>query len=185
MTSKIDISNMALSFLGLKPITSMDETTPEAVKIKSVFDSVVFNVVRAYPWSCLRKRVTLAKSGDADKEGMSPFRLPTDFARLLDSTDANGDYIIRRGSFVWSKQPNLLSIEYIRLPVDFSEVNDCAEVMAYELAIVLCMPITQSQTLKDSLIRDKVLAENRARESNAFELPPDDLPEAPWVIARE
>lgn len=184
MTSKVDISNTALSLLGLGPITSVDDNTPAAVKLKAVFDGAVFNVVRAYPWSCLRTRTTLAPSGDVDKEGYTPYRLPLDFARLLGSTDTEGNYVIRRGNFLWSLQPSILNIEYIKYPKDFSGVDDCAELIAYELAITICMPITQSQTLKDSLIRDKVTAENRARESNAFEQPPDDLPESPWLVER-
>lgn len=58
--SKVDICNMALSFLGMRAVASLSEHTPEAIGAERFYGIALEQVLRDYPWKFAQRRERLA-----------------------------------------------------------------------------------------------------------------------------
>lgn len=72
--------------LGAKPISSLNENNDYARLANGLFETVRDDVLRAHPWNCAVKRVTL--SPDAESDAAEPdysyqYTLPSDWLRTL------------------------------------------------------------------------------------------------------
>lgn len=57
--TKVQIANLALTFIGAKPITAFTDTTQESVKIGLVWEAARMAVLRAHNWKFAKRRITL------------------------------------------------------------------------------------------------------------------------------
>lgn len=85
MFTRIDIYNMALDRLGSsEPVKSDGDTSLEKRLCEREYPGALEKVLAAYPWSCARKRATLARLADDPPFGWShAYRLPADFLSLV------------------------------------------------------------------------------------------------------
>ena len=56
MTTKTDIANQALSLIGADSITSFEENTSTARRMRTVYDSSRKALLRLHPFQCSTKR---------------------------------------------------------------------------------------------------------------------------------
>lgn len=61
MASKVEICNMALGWLGVPPITSLQEARPEARYADQYYTNALEKCLRDYRWSFAQRRVRLAE----------------------------------------------------------------------------------------------------------------------------
>ena len=59
MTTKTDIANQALSLIGADSITSFEENTSTARRMRTVYDSSRKALLRLHPFQCSTKRIKL------------------------------------------------------------------------------------------------------------------------------
>jgi len=78
MASKVDICNIALSYVGAYRIQSIDEATKEARECKNFYDLALYSVLEDHDWSFARKRQYLATIDDDYAGWAYAYQYPTD-----------------------------------------------------------------------------------------------------------
>lgn len=180
MTTKTDICNMALGYIGVtKNITDMDtDTTNEAKRCRSAFENYYEIVLTSYPWTFASAVTTLTET-DSESQGFEYCYLkPNDClkARAVADEDANfmmqnyfhcfdNNWPLRlRNQFVMSlnddkdHQTILTNIEGANLlytaKVDFGICSaPFYEALALRLASFLAMALPHSINLSTSLTK--------------------------------
>ena len=87
MASEVGVANIALSHMGQKHISSLDESNESARVLNARFDDVRDSVLRAAPWNFAEARASLPKLAAAPAWGYdNQYQLPTDclFAREIE-----------------------------------------------------------------------------------------------------
>lgn len=83
---KVDVANQALNLIGADSITSFDESTVTARRIKSVYDTSRKALLRLHPFQCATKRVKLSPLSESpDFEYSHQFQLPDDLIRIINT----------------------------------------------------------------------------------------------------
>ncbi|UQO04990.1 hypothetical protein L0Z13_11610 [Burkholderia multivorans] len=84
MASQVGICNRALTKLGDKRITALDEDSKAAAVLNSMYDDVLDACLREHVWSFAKTRAQLAALADAPLFGFGyQYRLPANFIRLI------------------------------------------------------------------------------------------------------
>lgn len=93
MSSIVEICNTALIELGAEPISSLSETSPQAVACNAVWDQARRAVLRVHPWNFALKTEELAQLATNTRKYRYTYayQLPSNNIRLL-TVDANQDY---------------------------------------------------------------------------------------------
>src|ERR1700758_815980 len=83
--SDTSIANLALNRIGARGnITSLDENSPNAVKVKAVWDHIFQAVLSERDWKFAKTRVELALSETAPLYGYTQaWAIPADFLRFV------------------------------------------------------------------------------------------------------
>ncbi|MFA5409036.1 MAG: hypothetical protein WC343_09745 [Bacilli bacterium] len=159
MASKVDICNRALASIGVKQrIASLTEDTEAARKCALVLDDVIDEVLRAYNWNCATARASLARSASAPAFGYSyKFALPAGpdppyCLRVvsIEDEDECSDYRIE-GRYLLSDE-TACKILYIKRITDVNELDTlCKSAIAARLAAELAFPMTNSNSLQESM----------------------------------
>ena len=69
MQSAVEICNVALSsYLGARPITSMEQPTPEAEACRLHYDRVRRSLLERADWTFATRRAALARLADNDRD---------------------------------------------------------------------------------------------------------------------
>lgn len=185
MASEVDICNLALIKLGADRIVSLDDAgSPNAAWCKAVYALQRDAELRKHPWSFAVRRAELATVVAGPLFGpVNAFELPADYVRLLPHNAAR-DWQIE-GRQITTDDGAPLEIRYVARITDTSLFDALfVEALACRIAVVLCEPITQSNSkveAKKSEYRDAIWD---ARRANAFERVSDELPEDDWILAR-
>lgn len=148
--SDVTIINNALTKVGEAPITSIDEQSSVAKKVKIIFEQKRDNLLRKHPWGFAKERVMLALSSDTPAFGYSKkFILPEDNLRILKidcvrDFNKEGNYILTDAS-----QVGLL---YIKRVTD-ANIYDASfvELLSLDLASDLAFSLKGSRTLREDL----------------------------------
>lgn len=86
MTTKTDIANQALSLIGADSITSFEENTSTARRMRTVYDSSRKVLLRLHPFQCSTKRIKLNPISTQPEFGYSyQFQLPDDLIRIINA----------------------------------------------------------------------------------------------------
>ena len=94
-TTKINIVNRALGFLGAEFISSLTEDTKAARFANELFDDTRDAVFRMHPWNCCIKRTSLSKTSNTPAFYFtSEFQLPADWLRMVRPEDDSIEYKI-------------------------------------------------------------------------------------------
>lgn len=185
MASEVDICNLALIKLGAKRIVSLDDLqVPNAAACKAVYTMQRDSELRRHPWSFAIKRAQLPALSTSPLFGPdNAFELPSDYLRLVVPKEAQ-DWQIE-GRTVTTDEGAPLEIRYIARITDTS-LHDSLfnEVLACAMAVVLCEPITQSNSKVAAKKEEYKDAIYEAKKANAFERVSEEMPEDPWLTAR-
>lgn len=198
MASVIQVANRALTKLGSARITSLDDDVKAARSIKSCFDDLRDDEMRAHRWSFALKRTTLAAMSSTPAYGFTlQYQLPSDFLRIDMVADQYPatimDNYIGTEDVDWALEGNLLLTDFAApLKLRYiSRVEDpnawdinFREALASRIAMEICEDLTQSDTKKQAAKEDYKRAISQAIRTNSIErlpvMPPDDQ----WVIGR-
>lgn len=105
MTTKVEIANQALSLIGADSITSFDENTSTARRMRTVYDTSRKTLLRMHPFHCAVKRIKLAPLSTKPDFGYAyQFQLPDDLIRIINTNTE--DYTVETDKLL-SDQPTL------------------------------------------------------------------------------
>lgn len=140
-TSNVAICNYALSMIGAKQITLLDNTTNEGRQCLARFDMIRDSLLELFPWTFSIDKKTLVQSSTSPVFGREySYVLPVDCIRVLDtSEDVNYEIV---GDRIQTDSESL-SIRYIAKitnPTLFSPLFDIA--FGARLATELAMNLT-------------------------------------------
>ena len=85
MTPNIMIINLALSRIGLQPLTSLNDNNVRSRVASEVWDVAFRGFLSDYPWSFATRRAALAQLALED-DGEKLYSLPNDFIKLIEIT---------------------------------------------------------------------------------------------------
>jgi len=146
MASKVDICNSAMRKIGAARISDFTENSKEAELCRDAYDIIRRRLLRSNSWNFALKRANLAETpGDPLNEWAHSFQLPTDCLKIVSTTNDPCRYV-QEGRLILTNE-GTIGIKYVS---DAELVNEFDpsffEVLAFELAMDLCVPLTDSTT---------------------------------------
>lgn len=198
MSSVIQIANRALTKLGSARITSIDDDVKAARSVKSCFEDLRDDELRAYRWQFAMKRTSLAALATAPAFGyLYQYQVPSDFLRIDMCDDRypstimdnyiGAEYLdwILEGNKILTDISAPLKLRYIARIEDPNQWDvNFREALACRIAAELAEDLTQSNQKRQLAWEEYKIAINKAIKSNSIEklpvMPPDDQ----WVVGR-
>lgn len=198
MASVIQVCNRALTKLGAARITSIDDDVKAARALKSAFDDVRDDELRAHRWQFAMRRTTLAALATAPAFGYTyQYQVPTDFLRLDMVDDRFPDAVLDNyigaeeldyaleGNVILTDIAAPLKLRYIAQVTDPTawDVN-FREALACRLAAELAEDLTQSNQKRQLAWSEYDRSIKQAIRSSAIEKLPVTGPDNAWIISR-
>lgn len=198
MASVIQVCNRALTKLGAARITSIDDDVKAARALKSAFDDVRDDELRAHRWQFAMRRTTLAALATAPAFGYTyQYQVPTDFLRLDMVDDRFPDSVLDNyigaeeldyaleGNVILTDIAAPLKLRYIAQVTDPTawDVN-FREALACRLAAELAEDLTQSNQKRQLAWSEYDRSIKQAIRSSAIEKLPVTGPDNAWIISR-
>ena len=161
MASEVGIANIALTALGGRLITSVNDEGAEAELVRTHYPTARDATLEARQWTFALKRVSLALSTEIPVGGGSLFTLPADTIRVIDAEIEVDDrlYNLDNRLFWEVEGPNILAdadtcrIRYIRRIEDTNAYTPAfTSALSYRLAFEMCIGITQSRFLQKVML---------------------------------
>lgn len=168
MASTVDICNGALSLLGQKLITSLNDQTAEALACRVHWKPLRDSTLRGHKWNCVTRRASLNQLLETPDFGFKYYyQLPSKCLYAIELENQDFFEVEGRKLLTDSSEANLIYIE----ADDDTSIFDAqlTEAFIYLLAAILCPSMTSSSTeaarlqkLGDDKLKD-------ARATDAFE----------------
>ena len=156
--SQVSICNQALTTLGAKAILNIDEQTTEGKLCKLHYQTTLDSMLESASWSFATKRIKLPLSAQAPQAPwIGKYLIPVDMLRVLECGDEPDFYWENTTNWqVEGKYINTMGENcYVRgLTNDIGDANftpSFNQAFAARLAADLCLAITQSASLTNSL----------------------------------
>lgn len=183
----IALCSRALMRIGCAPITSFDDGTAESEIAAALYAPARDALLSAYGWSFATGQVTLTQLDDAPlADYQYSFALPNDFLRALSAgTGGKGRglrYRISRDVLHTDTESVLLTYIFLPDESEFPPFFDAALIV--RLAAEFCIPLTESTTRTEALMR---LAEDefrKAKQIDAQQDSPARIENFPLIDAR-
>lgn len=184
MASKVDIINIALTFLGADNITSVTENSENARRMNVIYVTVRDSLLRGHLWNFATLRASLASVDETPPWGYTNVhQIPTASLRVIHSSISSQDYRIE-GRKIYSDDSSM-EIKYISRETDTQKYpEDFIEAFAMKLAARLAYAITSSRSLaKDAndLFKDKL---REAKAADAQENTTDEIETSAFIQSR-
>jgi hypothetical protein len=167
MTERVDICNGAMTLLGARAITSIDDESTEAETCKIWYSMARDATLEAYEWSFAIKRFMPSKLAEAPVYGAAnAFPVPPEIIRILScdrptvsSTSEYGAPIDSRGQIEWVfEEGNILCNEEVIYCRGVQRVKEegrfspCfVQALAAQLAAMTALTITKSDTVQSNM----------------------------------
>lgn len=153
--SVVSICNQALSWLGVNPITSLDDDLKQAALCKTNYPPIRDAVLERGNWSFAKKRVELAAEVATPAfEYAYQYPLPSDCLRVLsinkyDIDDETLDWQLEDNKILTNQSTcKIVYISQVTNPNKFSALF--TQALAARIAADLAIPLTQSRTLQEA-----------------------------------
>ena len=199
ISTEEDIVNLALSRIGAKAISDLDnDTTVEATEARRVYYNDRDALLRKHAWSFCTKRAQLTDSGQDPAFGWDEaYLLPADFWRVVSvhATDSRKDQPeykmeIQEISSVNTKviliNSSTCYLRYIFKETDPSKWDALfQDALAWRLAASLALSLPVTMTTFDVLNQKADRAESIAKSVESLEDYPDQWPDGTWITDRE
>lgn len=187
MSTKLEVANMALSYLGDAFITADDLTNPSTVHaqlVVNVLDITLDDFLAEHDWdfSTVWSSTLTALSGVSSPDypfyfdlpnGSTPVLNPDPYCLLVratDKDDAQEPWVVegrRLGMFV----SNSVRIKYRSRPSITAWTPAAAVAVSYNIAAKIAYPITESQSVTDQMKKLYEFELRRARSQDGFQAP--------------
>ena len=160
MPSETQLCNMALMKCAAKPlIASLTEDSENARLCNTFYGAVRDAMLRSHPWNCAIERKTITALSDApDSDYDYQYQLPTNpyCLRILQVGT------LRQQPIAWKVEGRRLltnegspSIVYVKRITDTNEFDPMfIDALVIKLAIKIAMPLTESASIMDGLIKE-------------------------------
>lgn len=188
MANETTISNRALQRLGASRITSLEENSPNARACLAAFYHVLDAMIEEHNFSFSFTRVEVAADADAPAFGRArSFSLPADCIAILppypEENLNDRDWIVE-GRKIYTDDTDPLYLRYKRRPGVDEMTPLFREAFAMKLAEALCEEITQSNTKKQDITNDALLALIKAKRADARSKVSGEPPEDSLITVR-
>ena len=173
--SETSILNMALGRLGAKRISDFDdvsEDSAQTIQCRLHYEQTRDALLRSHWWRFARGRKQLsANATDPDFEYEYAYDLPNDFLRLWIKPFEDNNIGLHNSRYTFSMEgKQLLSDEsplylrYIKKITDVTVFDPLfVEVLVLQLALKMCMPLSQDKGLYQMLYQEMRDVLNRVR----------------------
>lgn len=185
MATKVSICNRALASLGVRNrIASMSEDSEPARKCNLILDSIIEEVLRAYPWNCATDRASLAQSSASPAFGYAyKYALPNDCLRVIGMEYEDSEYKIE-GRFLLTDETEA-NIIYIKKIDDVNTLDIlCRAAISARLAAELAIPLTNSNSIQEAMWQLYSGKLTEAIEIDAQEETPGQWKSESWIDER-
>lgn len=191
MSSELSLCNQALTMLGDITIGSLTEDTKAAKVCNLQYANTRDAIFRSYPWNCLQRRASLARSASNPAWGYEyQYQLPADpyclkvLSMQEHDDDSEVDYVIE-GRYILtdSETCNILYVARVTDPNEYDVLLQRAIVA--KLASDIAYSITGNATLVQTLFQTYLATVRQARAVDAQEGNPRVLIEDTWLNSRE
>lgn len=200
MASQTDICNLALSFLGAAPITSLLDQSTSARVLNAEYSFVRDAELRNHTWRFAIRRASLAASTETIASGpfSTCFYLPQDCLKVLMVGDSypgydQSDYRTAPTDAWYLIEDNKilcdlgspLSLRYVsRITTEGTWDSSFCIAMAAMLAWKCCERITQSAEKRKLAMTEYNQAIMAGARANAIEHPPEAAADDTWILSR-
>lgn len=181
--TSVQICNIALTRIGAARISSLSDSSENAIISNLYYDLIYETVLKSYPWECSTYRTSLSQlSSTPLYEYNYAYQLPVSPKCLrVFETYPETDYKIENGKLLC----NLDSV-YIKYAARISEAelsSHVALVIAARLAIALSNRIAQDIALKNQLWQEYQMLLRQAKDLDGVSSRPDEKGEFDWIEA--
>lgn len=185
MRSVVSICSRALQQLGEPAIASLAEDSRAARECALAYAPVRDAVLRDHPWNAALRRASLPALSEPPPWGFAfAFQLPSDCLRVVEVLGCRAWAIEGRQLLADVDPP--AALRYVARLEDPTLFDDLlAEAIAARLAVELAEALTQSTSKRELALALYATALRRAKVVDGQEGVPADLPEDPWLEARE
>ena len=185
MSSKVSISNMALSRIGVDIITSFTENSQQARLCNLLFNQSLDFLLQLYPWNFALVKTTLAQVTTPPVYNYDhAYQLPTS-PYCLQVVEVDGGYNYKIEGRLLLIDEDTVNITYIKRVVDMNELSALfTETLVFYLASQLCLPLTNNKGMSDDLLNKYQMALQKARLRDAQEDTAKSMQTGSWVSCR-
>ncbi len=185
--SPIALCSRALLKLGASSIASFDEGTAEAEIAGNLYEGVRDALLSAHSWNFATGQVSLARLAvDPVADYAYAFQLPADFLRALSLGHGGAGrgvpYRIAERR-LHTDSPDVV-LSYIFRPEESEFPPFFAQMLATRLAAEFCIPLTESTSRADSLLKTAEAELRRARNIDAQQDTPGRIEDFTLIGAR-
>lgn len=185
--SETSIANAALTLLGERRISSINENSKTAKTILERYDEVRDDTLRAHPWNFATVRVGLAKDAAAPAfEFDNSYTLPADSLRLLELENQRDFRYTVEGRQILTNHDPPLNIIYTKTVSDATQMDVMfRNAFAAALAADICEAVTGST---EKVQQTLAIAQERirlARVPDGQEPSPREIEASEWIDSRE
>lgn len=193
MPGETDVVNVALRKIGAKAITSIGDGSDNGNIVDDIYTEVRDDLLASNPWNFATKRVKMAQiSSTPVFEFDFVYALPFDWIRTMSvhDNDAGHGTVLARSEFLGTQRvlvssSNQLYLRYVYRVTDPNLMSsNFRKAFEDELAKVLCIPITESNTLFEQLDKQAKRSLNKARSTDAMGSFPEFRPRGSWAASR-
>jgi hypothetical protein len=148
MATEIQIANMALNFLGVDQISSLEDNTKTARIVKNVFDTARDAVLQEHDWNFAITRANLAIIAGAPAfEYSFQHQLPTDLLKIVELFPKTLEYQVEEDRLLSHSQ--VVQLRYVKKVTNSSLYTPMfAQALAMKIAALLAYPLTNSTSLE-------------------------------------
>ena len=184
-SSPVDIANSALIKLGVEPISSFTEDSKAADRCNRQYDTIRKKTIAEHYWNFSMARATMAIVTGAPSFGFAiRYALPSDYLRAVHLNIKTARFKVEKNKYLHTN----LSGAKLLYQMDVEDVSQFPphfeELLAINLALDLCMALTQKRTLKADLAAERALALRDARSTDGQEGSMDELQADVWIDSR-
>ena len=185
--SDVAICARALLKIGAQPIQSFYDDTAEAEMALAFYQPTRDALLSAYPWRFATTQITLAQLQTPPLADFSyGYQLPNDFLRALSAgSNGNSDGLVFRitKNTLQTDSPNVM-LNYIFRPQGGDLPPFFEYVLIAQLAAEFCLPLTESASRAEMLMRLATNEFDKAKRLDAYQDTPKALLDFNLINAR-
>ncbi len=171
----VDIANDALVIVGASTISSLSDSSKEAIVMNSIYTKVRDQLLASHPWNFAMDRKSNVAADVSLPTGnwgwAYAFTLPAEVLRIWEIDDSEESWSVESGILLTQYSP--VSYRYIKRQTDTTKYSPYFErAFAYALALRSGFSLTQSATLIEQLQK---LAASSLAEARSYDAQENSL----------
>jgi hypothetical protein len=181
-SAKIEVANNALSELGAQLLTALPMNNLESDTVLAVYDDVYEDLLGKAPWRFATKKADLSREVTTPlNEWTYQFVLPPQCMRIL-RVYPHAPYEMFEGKIY--SDSDALAVDFVERVSESLWPPPFVRLMSLELAVRMCMAITNDVALKKSLQDDTRMQFAAALAADAQQRPNIPLQSSPFTAVR-